>query len=748
MQQIIPLIPHCSSKISEMLHVSNENGYWIYFHGGLPIISHKEDDIRMFRMITSSFINEGNCKNKDIQKVFNVSKSSVTRNLKKYQESGSKGFLSSKATRGSSTVLTPIVIKKIEELLYDGYIPSEIARDLNINLSTLTKGISSGRIKKIVKVDKIDGTNKSERSVIDSQEANNMGVACTRSNDRTLAAFGLLRLAETRFENCYDVTNGGVLTALPALSLNGLYHEIDQVFEEFTGYYSMIQVLTLLAFMSLSRIKTIEKLGQQPPGEMGKLLGLDRMPGVKCLRDKLSELSEDERGAQWGELLSKKWMEDHPDLSGALYIDGHVRLYAGKEPIPKQYVSRERLCLRGMMDFWVNDMLGQPFFVVRKDINPGMISTLRDDIVPKLLKDIPNQPSTEELENNPYLHRFILVFDREGYSPVFFKEMWSKHRIACMTYHKYPKDDWSEDCFEKKSVKLISGETTTMKLAEKGSFIGTKKDGIWVKEVRKLTKSGHQTSIVSTGYTLDLILISVLMFARWCQENFFNYMMQHFAIDLLADYNKKDVSETNEVISNKWRQLEKEKNSLNGKLKTKKIRFASFTLNPMIEDDTKKYKKWEQEKVELVEEIEILTVKLDIVKQKQANTKKHVVISELPENEQFKTMDLSKKNLVDVIKMVAYRAETAMANLITNENDSFSDARSLLQTLFITSANLIPDYKNNILNVQIHNLSTRALDLKLDKLIIQLNNSQMKYPGSDMILSYSRLGENLKMDSC
>ena len=152
-------------------------------------------------------------------------------------------------------------------------------------------------------------------------------------------------------------------------------------------------------------------------------------------------------------------------------------------------------------------------------------------------------------------------------------------------------------------------------------------------------------------------------------------------------------------------------------------------------------------KIELVEEIEILTAKLDIVKQTQTNTKKHVIISELPENEQFETMDLSKKNLVDVIKMIAYRAETAMANLITNENDSFSDARSLLQTLFITSANLIPDYKNNILNVQIHNLSTRALDLKLDKLIIQLNNSQMKYPGSDMILSYSRLGENLKMDS-
>ncbi len=440
-------------------------------------------------------------------------------------------------------------------------------------------------------------------------------------------------------------------------------------------------------------------------------------------------------------------MEENPDLSGALYIDGHVRLYGGKEKIPKQYVSRERLCLRGMMDFWVNDMLGQPFFVVRKDINPGMISTLREDIVPKLLRDIPNQPSEEELKNNPYLHRFILIFDREGYSPVFFKEMWNEHRIACMTYHKYPKKDWDEDCFEKKSIKLISGETVTMKVAEQGSFIGTKKDGIWVKEVRKLTDSGHQTSIVSTGYTLNFITIAVLMFARWCQENFFNYMMQHFAIDILAGYDKKNVSDTDKVISRKWRQLEKEKNSLNGKLKTKKARFASLTLNPMNDNNTKKYEKWETAKVKLVEEIGILTVKLDVVKEKQETTEKHVAISELPEKEQFKVMDSTKKNLIDVIKMIAYRAETAMASIITNENSSFSDARSLLQTLFVTSADLIPDYNENILNVQIHNLSTRALDLKLDKLIVHLNKSKMKYPGSDMILYYSRVGEKSKMGS-
>ncbi len=53
-----------------------------------------------------------------------------------------------------------------------------------------------------------------------------------------------------------------------------------------------------------------------------------------------------------------------------------------------------------------------------------------------------------------------------------------------------------------------------------------------------------------------------------------------------------------------------------------------------------------------------------------------------------------------------------------------------MQTLFTTEADLLPDYNNKILNIQIHNLSKQALDLQLDKLIIHLNSSEMKYLGS------------------
>lgn len=567
-----------------------------------------------------------------------------------------------------------------------------------------------------------------------------MGVACTNVIDRVLTAFGVLNNTSSSFKHCRDVSNAGVLIALPALVANGLYHKMEECFREFVGYYSIIHIITLIAFMALCRIKTVEELRYEAPGEMGKILGLDRIPEVRCLRNKLTTLSEQGNVEQWGEYLTKKWMNDSPELSGVLYVDGHVRLYDGKEKLPKLYVSRERLCLRGVMDYWVNDITGQPFFVVRTIVNPGMLEVLRNEIVPRLLLDVPNQPTDEMLESNPKLCRFIIVFDREGYSPKFFKEMWEKYRIACMTYHKYPKCDWDEKEFKEITVKMPNGESSLMKLAEKESRIGGKIQGLDVREIRKLTKSGHQTSVISTAYSLQKEEIAVLMFARWCQENFFNYMMQHFAIDLLSDYSKKDVPDTEEVILPRWRELEQEKKSTVSKLKTKRNRFASLTLHPTAETDREKYNEWEKIKIDLAEEISILEAKLEDLKKIQKGTNKYIKVKDLPDEEIFKSITSSKKQLVDTIRMIAYRAETAMANLILEKCGTLEQSRALLRDVFSSEADLVPDENKKTLTIRLHNLSTQAMDKKLDVLLSHLNKTEMVYPTTDLIMHFQRIG--------
>jgi len=94
-----------------------------------------------------------------------------------------------------------------------------------------------------------------------------MEMACTRVVERVCAAVGLLGEAPSRFDQAESVARGGVLWALPALLANGLLRRARECFRLPAGFYSLTQVLVLLAAMALARVKTLEQLRYQPAGE-------------------------------------------------------------------------------------------------------------------------------------------------------------------------------------------------------------------------------------------------------------------------------------------------------------------------------------------------------------------------------------------------------------------------------------------------------------------------------------------------
>jgi hypothetical protein len=568
-----------------------------------------------------------------------------------------------------------------------------------------------------------------------------LGTACTRVDERTLAAFSEQENgASVEFETCLDVPKGGVLCALPALLSNGLLNDVEQHLGKLIGYYQTFHILLLLAFMGLCRIKNAEQLREHAPGEFGKLLGLDRVPEVRCLRTKVKGLAEQESVENWATALSRQWMESEPEAAGTLYIDGHVRVYHGHlTKLPKRHVARERLCLRGITDYWINDDTGRPFFVVEKTVDPGLLKTLEKDIVPRLLKDIPNQPSEQELQQNKWACRFILVFDREGYSPVFFRNMWDKHRIACMTYHKFPGDHWFHENFSSQDITLPSGEKVMMKLAEQGSLVGTGKQAMWMREVRKLTDSGHQTSIITTAYELELPVVSGRMFSRWCQENFFRYMKRHYGLDMLQEYGVEPLSDTEKVVNPDRRQQEGQRSSIKSKLNYRLARFAAMELHPETktgETEDIKYKKWERKRAELLEEIEHYENELKTIKEELSQTPKHITWQELNDEDKFEKLLPGKKRLIDTVNMIAYRAETAMAAILTSSTIDFPMARQLLQTLFVTEADILPDKANKQLRIRVHSASRPASNKAIEKLFEQLNQTEINYPGTDLRLIY------------
>jgi hypothetical protein len=560
-----------------------------------------------------------------------------------------------------------------------------------------------------------------------------MGYATIRSLDRVAAAMGQLASAPIEFQTVHDVPQGGVLLGMPALLAEGLLRYSPQMYQLPNGFYGIDSVFLLLGFMALARIRSLEQLRYEAPGEWGKLLGLDRIPEVRTLRAKLKLLCQDlGQAMQWNVQLAKEWIARQKDTDLYFYCDGHVRVYHGEQTtLPRHYVARERLCLRATTDYWVNAMDGQPFLYVNKEVDPGLIAALKQDVIPWLEASVPKTPEREtQLAADPHAHWFTIVFDREGYSPEFFEQMRRK-RIAVLTYHKFPNQDWPEEEFTPNSVQLAGGETVTMRLAERGTQLSNRQ---WVREIRKLTHAGHQTSILTTNYQAPMTSLAVSLFARWSQENFFRYMREHYGLDHLAEYGTEPIPDAILVVNPEWRKLDSQIRSKTNHRYRLTAQFGALTLSEVPTES--EFQGFQQQKGQLQEQIQHLDLEIDNLKQQRKQTAHHIPVKSLPEHDRFTRLRTERKHFVDTIKMIGYRAETCLASLLREHLARSDDARSLLRQVFNNEVDLLPDLDANTLTVRLHHLAQAAHDQAIAKLCFALNETQTVFPGTNLKLIY------------
>lgn len=539
------------------------------------------------------------------------------------------------------------------------------------------------------------------------------------------------------------------------------------------GYYSQKNILLTLANCFLLRLKNIEQISHENPGELGKAIGYDRIAEVKTLRRKCEELSADGSSGQWSSQLSKYWMSEHPDLAGVLYIDGHESAYFGKNSkIPRRYFSRLRLALRGTTDYWVNDRFGQPFFSISRTASASFIQVIKDDIVPRLLADVPNQPTQSDLQSDKHLHRFMLVYDREGYSPDFILDMWKK-RIACCSYNKYVKDKWAAEEFVEYEVLNDDGsKKETIRLAERAILIQgkesekldkphpvikfeetengqpevkiskkrtRKKRQLWIREIRRLTDNGHQTSILTTNFSLSILMVGIFMFARWCQENFFKYMVHNLGLDFIISYFTKSLPDTTMVINPAYRTLDKKIRRKSAIVKKLTLKFGKMIYQN--DADQKEIEDYQRKRAQLLEDISIEKKEIEDLRAKRKEQEYKIKISDLPKNEKFDQVYTDSKHLVDTIKLIVFRSEMALINIAKEFMSKPNEGHAFMTEVYKANADLSVDYENKILTVAIHHLSTTKKNEILTKLCNELNKTETVFPDTDLKIIYKLLSD-------
>lgn len=524
---------------------------------------------------------------------------------------------------------------------------------------------------------------------------------------------------------------GGVLLILPFLIETGLlsYKKHYKDFEKV--YYDVDSIILLLAFMYLCRIKNPEQLKTISPGDFGKLLGLDRIPEARCLRKKIKQICNQDQAQNWNNDLAKQWTSE--DENEFYYIDGHVQVYHGYQAqLGKKHVSRQKLCLPGMQEFWVNNAQGMPYFYVTGQVNEKLQEMILHEIIPMLLKEIQSIYTDEQLATDLDLPRFTLVFDREAYSPAFFQLLWEKHRVAVITYRKNVKEQWSQDIFHAHTLQ-VEGSSVEMELAQQSVIL----NDVPLREIRKKSSDNHQTSVVTTNKKLAVEMVALYMFARWSQENFFRYMRQNYDFDRMMQYAVDQVDGNFKVANPAYNKVSYDLRKLREKISRKKA--ALYTLiEQNVKEPLDQTSKNSVQQTKITQQLdELLSEEKELI-EKRSKLTCHLKIKDMPADTQYNKLHQESKHFQNIIKMICYRAETSFASLLgQGYKKTINEKRALTKSVINTPINLRADRQNKLLHIEIYSQATPRDNQAVKQLCEKLNETKTLYPGTDLTLNYN-----------
>lgn len=519
-----------------------------------------------------------------------------------------------------------------------------------------------------------------------------------------------------------------MLFLLPFLLETGLltfknhYQELDK------GYYYSEFIVLLLALMYLRRIKNPEQLKNFSSGEFGKLMGIDRVPEAKCMRSKIRRLSSQKNAAAWNKELSQTWSSQ--EENEIYYIDGHVKVYYGyMANLGKKHVARQKLCLPGIQEFWVNNIEGMPYFYVTGQVNEKLQQMIKDHIV-ELIKQMPNLPDKKQLDADPQLPVFTIVFDREAYSPAFFQQLWDQHRVAVITYRKSVKDRWDETLFESYTIEGELIEEVKLELAEQPVVLNE----VEMREIRCLSKDGHQTSVITTNRKLLIQMIAFYMFSRWSQENFFRYLRQDYDFDRIIQYAVNQL-DRNIVVSNPaYNKLTYQLKKIREKIQRRKALIHDLNQDDQIDESSQKLVKL----YNIQQELSAFTKEEQDLLSQRKQVDSTITLEDMPEDIRYNTIQLESKYFTNIIKMICYRAETSLANLIYPFlKKSINEKRMFVKNIINSSIDIKVNDKEKLLEISLYSLSTPRENEMVLKICKLLNENNCKYPGTDLTLRYN-----------
>ncbi len=540
-----------------------------------------------------------------------------------------------------------------------------------------------------------------------------------RSMDRLLAAMGLLDDALPLFAPTRNLPRAGVLLAIPALVASGLLSTAEKIYGSLgPAFYGLRTTLVAYVLLALLRIPRPEALKEYPPGELGQIVGLDRMPEVKTLRRKLARLASLKGSRRLGREIARQRIAERGKVLGFLYIDGHVRAYHGKHVISKAYVTRMHLAAPATTDYWVNDQRGDPLFVVTADANPAMTRML-----------VPVLSEVRELLG-PRRHSTV-VFDRGGWSPKLFRDLLAMS-FDILTYRKGRTPHISEKRFTWHKARLDRRQVRYLLHDQPVRLL---KGKLRLRQVTRLTGTGHRTPIVTSRWDLRAIVVAHRMFERWRQENFFKYLREEYLIDALADYQVEPDDPNRSVPNPAWKAVEKEIHTARVHLRKLRQSYGATAID-YVHGRTRTATAFESAERKIRTVIDKTLDRIKKLKRQRESLPARVSLADARKGQELVKLSTERRHLTNVLKMIAYQIESDLVELVRPYYKRVEDeGRTLIQTALQDTADIEPT--DNQLRITLVPLSSPHRSRALETLCEVLNKTNTLFPGTQLRMRYS-----------
>ena len=539
-----------------------------------------------------------------------------------------------------------------------------------------------------------------------------------RSMDRLLAAMGALDDAAPLFAPASSLPRAGVLLAVPSLVSSGLLAIADKVYGSIgPAFYGLRTTLVASVLLALLRIPRAETLKEYAPADLGRIVGLDRMPEVKTLRRKLARLAAVKGSERLGRELAERRVRERGRVVGFLYVDGHVRAYHGQRTIPKTYLTRTRLAVPATTDYCVNDRRGDPLFVVTADANAAMTRML-----------VPILEQVRALVGPR--RRPTIVFDRGGWSPKLFKQLLAMD-FDILTYRKGRVRQVAEKRFVLRDARLDGRRVRYWLHDQPVRFLhGT----LRLRQVTRL-RDGHQTPILTSRWDVRDIVIAYRMFERWRQENFFKYMRQEFLLDALTDY-QVDPDDPERSVPNPARKaMDKARRAARTTLATLQEAYGGSALD-YVDGRTSTMRAFTAAERRIRRDIDEVKRRLVALNAQRKAVPARMPLAEARHGEEPVKLSTERKHLTNVLKLVAYQIESDLVEgLRPHYARTDEEGRTLIQTVLQTAAAIEPT--NDELRITLAPLSSPHRSRAVAALCETLNRRNTAFPGTTLRMRFT-----------